>query len=229
MNNIIVDNYLGLMIDSEGNFNCIYHNTFNNTENAFDAGSENLWDKDYYDGFRPFGGNLWSDYNGNDEFSGPDQNIPGSDGIGDTVYDIDGRDSQDRYPLMKPWTGPLPATIYVDDNNTDPPWIGTPEHPYQYIQDAVEITMNGDRVFVFNGTYYENVVVHKSINLIGEDKNTVIIDGGGNGDVVQFRAMAFIYRRLINTLFLGILSYTTTIEVSMYIIPLRLPLQGTIL
>jgi len=32
-------------------------------------------------------------------------------------------------------------------------------------------------VFVYNGTYVENVVVDKSINLIGEDRNTTIIDG----------------------------------------------------
>lgn len=30
-----------------------------------------------------------------------------------------------------------------------------------------------------NGTYYEHVVVNKIINLIGENKSTTIIDGGG--------------------------------------------------
>ena len=29
-------------------------------------------------------------------------------------------------------------TIYVDDDNTDGPWDGTQEHPYQFIQDGVD-------------------------------------------------------------------------------------------
>jgi len=37
---------------------------------------------------------------------------------------------------------------------------------------------------VYNGTYVENVVVDKSINLIGEDRNTTIIDGKGIDDVI---------------------------------------------
>jgi nitrous oxidase accessory protein len=55
---------------------------------------------------------------------------------------------------------------------------------YTVIQDAIDNASNGDTVFVYNGTYYENVVIDKSINLIGEDRNSTIIDGGGSGDVV---------------------------------------------
>jgi hypothetical protein len=59
-----------------------------------DMGPENFWDDGY-----PSGGNYWSDYNGTDVMSGPNQDVPGSDGIGDTPYIIDA-DSQDNYPLM---------------------------------------------------------------------------------------------------------------------------------
>ena len=57
---------------------------------------------------------------------------------------------------------------------------GSGPNNYTSIQDAIDDAKDGDTVFVYNGTYYENVVINKSINLIGEDKNTTIIDGGGN-------------------------------------------------
>ena len=55
-------------------------------------------------------------------------------------------------------------TIYVDDDNTAGPWDGTIEHPYQFIQDGVDNAQNDDTVFVFNGTYFENVMINKKIN-----------------------------------------------------------------
>ncbi len=67
--------------------------------------------------------------------------------------------------------------IYIDDNNTAGPWDGTIEHPYQHINDGVFNSAEGDTIYVFSGTYYENVVINKTIKLIGEDKNLAIIDG----------------------------------------------------
>ena len=51
---------------------------------------------------------------------------------------------------------------------------------YTSIQDAVDNASSGDTVFVFGREepYNENVVVDKSIFLIGEDKNLVVIDAG---------------------------------------------------
>ncbi|TET90650.1 MAG: hypothetical protein E3J35_06120 [Methanomassiliicoccales archaeon] len=78
--------------------NVMYHNSFiSNLQQAFDDTDTNKWDDGY-----PSGGNYWSDYNGIDNCSGPNQDIcPNSDGIGDTPYIIDA-DSEDRYPLMLP-------------------------------------------------------------------------------------------------------------------------------
>jgi len=60
---------------------------------------------------------------------------------------------------------------------------------YSKIKDAVEDANDGDTIFVFNGTYYETyIVINKSIDIIGENKNTTIIDGGGYGTVVSFYA-----------------------------------------
>jgi len=70
-------------------------------------------------------------------------------------------------------------TLYVDDNNTEGPWDGTIEHPYQYINDATKNATEGDTVFVFSGTYNEQVYMETSVQLIGENKNSTIIDGGG--------------------------------------------------
>ena len=59
---------------------------------------------------------------------------------------------------------------------------------YTKIQDAVDDASSGDTIFVFNGTYYENVVINKRVNLTGEDRNTTIIDGGGVASVVYVSA-----------------------------------------
>ncbi|MDG6219176.1 MAG: NosD domain-containing protein, partial [Candidatus Thermoplasmatota archaeon] len=55
---------------------------------------------------------------------------------------------------------------------------------FSKIQDAINASMDGDTVFVYSGFYKENLVVNKSIILLGENKNSTIIDGGGNGDVI---------------------------------------------
>lgn len=66
-------------------------------------------------------------------------------------------------------------TIFVDDNNTGGPWDGTPDHPYLRIQQGIDNASSGDTVFVYKGMYYENVIITKSLNLIGEDKNGTVV------------------------------------------------------
>ncbi len=70
-----------------------------------------VWDNGY-----PSGGNYWSDYAGVDLFSGPSQNIPGSDGIGDAPYWIPPTDpaAKDNYPLMRPWRADLALPVDID-------------------------------------------------------------------------------------------------------------------
>jgi parallel beta-helix repeat protein len=115
-NNTVNDNYVAansrygiLLSDSSGNI--IYHNSFvGNAVQAFvsyvyPSEPTNTWDDGY-----PSGGNFWSDYNGTDLYSGPYQNVTGSDGIGDTPYVIVSLDTTtyltsnttdiDHFPLM---------------------------------------------------------------------------------------------------------------------------------
>jgi len=75
-------------------------------------------------------------------------------------------------------------TIYVDSSNTQGPWNGTQNYPYQHINDAVENSTTGDYIFVFKGVYNENIVVDKSLSIVGENKNKTIIDGMYNKFVI---------------------------------------------
>ena len=65
---------------------------------------------------------------------------------------------------------------------------GSGPNNYTKIQDAINDSSDGDTVIVYNGTYYENVVVDKSISLIGEDRDTTIIDGNESGNVIEISA-----------------------------------------
>jgi parallel beta-helix repeat protein len=93
--NTVSYNDYGIYLQSSSD-NQIYHNNIlNNTNQAYDDGS-NIWNDNY-----PSGGNHWSDYSGIDLNSTPSQDVPPADGIGDTPYVID-FNSQDNYPLMDP-------------------------------------------------------------------------------------------------------------------------------
>jgi len=56
---------------------------------------------------------------------------------------------------------------------------------YTSIQDAINNAKEGDIIYVYNGTYYENIVIDKPINLVGEDKENTIIDGQEKTDVIK--------------------------------------------
>jgi outer membrane protein assembly factor BamB len=95
-NDISGNQVLVNMTDSNGNV--IYHNNFMVTVQVsiLTTGS-NTWDDGY-----PLGGNYWSNSVIVDLYSGPYQNLTGSDGINDTAFTINAN-NKDRYPLTKPF------------------------------------------------------------------------------------------------------------------------------
>jgi parallel beta-helix repeat protein len=54
--------------------------------------------------------------------------------------------------------------------------IWVPED-YTSIQEAINAGAPGDTVYVNNGTYYENIIINKTITLVGKSPETTIIDG----------------------------------------------------
>jgi pectin methylesterase-like acyl-CoA thioesterase len=51
---------------------------------------------------------------------------------------------------------------------------------YTSIQNAIDNASDGDTILVYNGTYYETLIIDKSINLVGSGDGEKIIDYNGN-------------------------------------------------
>jgi len=107
-NTITGNLYYGIILISSYS-NTIYLNDFsdNGMGNAKDQAS-NSWSYNSQ-------GNYWDDYTGKDQYHGPNQDIPGSDGIGDTPYNITGGNNQDTYPLVN-----QPPVAIIDSISPNP-------------------------------------------------------------------------------------------------------------
>ncbi len=150
--------------------NSFFHNNFvNNTYGFINRISGNYWDNGY-----PSGGNYWSRYNGTDDYSGESHNETGKDGIGDTPYAVNDYES-DQYPLIRPYEP-------VRNLQTG---VG-----YFTIQSAIDDpqTLEGQSIFIDMGVYHENVVVNKTVALIGNGVDNTTIDADGSGTVVTVDA-----------------------------------------
>ncbi|RLF47035.1 MAG: hypothetical protein DRN29_03655, partial [Thermoplasmata archaeon] len=79
---------------------------------------------------------------------------------------------------------PYGKIIFVDDDFTNDPQ----NHKWNTIQAAIDDAEDGDIIFVFAGTYEENIFVDKQITLIGENAENVIIDGNSRKYAVNLLA-----------------------------------------
>jgi parallel beta-helix repeat protein len=66
-------------------------------------------------------------------------------------------------------------SLTILDAKADPRIITVPDE-YPTIQEAINQTDDGDTVYVKTGVYIENPIINKTINLIGENKDSTIID-----------------------------------------------------
>lgn len=64
---------------------------------------------------------------------------------------------------------------------------GSGPNNFTLIQDAIDNSTDGDTVYVFNGIYFENIIITSNIALIGECKETTIIDGLKKGTVIDIQ------------------------------------------
>jgi parallel beta-helix repeat protein len=173
-NNEIASNAIGISLYDSGN-NTFYHNSFTNNTNNVEfmtyIGPQvtNKWDNGY-----PDGGNYWSDYAGLDSYSGSWQNETGSDGVGDTPYLID-EDNRDDYPIMHPYGSVCNVNTGI---------------AYLTIQSAINApeTLEGHTIFVKSGVYDEPVTINKTISLIGEKRDSTIIETESEYDAVTIIA-----------------------------------------
>ncbi len=58
----------------------------------------------------------------------------------------------------------------------------------QSIQEAINSAKPGDTILVYEGTYYERIEVNKTVLLVGENRVTTIVDGGGAGTIIKVTA-----------------------------------------
>lgn len=67
------------------------------------------------------------------------------------------------------WTTPVaasPGTLEVG-----------PSSKYSTIQDAIDNASSGDLIFVHNDVYFENIIINKSVSIVGEDRDQVVVNG----------------------------------------------------
>ena len=89
------------------------------------------------------------------------------------------------------------AVRFVDARNAAGPWEGTTPNPYQTIQAAVDASAAGDLVVLMPGAYPEEVMLSRSLHLLGAGLDRSVVaapDGGaaisvGGGAEVSIRSL----------------------------------------
>jgi len=163
--NNLVANYYGFLVVIDDNNQCIentvFHNNFVDNTYPFwcqDSGGTKMDSPNFVwgDGY-PSGGNYWSNHAAMDSCCGIYQNLTGSDGICDGVYQIDSCNI-DRYPFTEPngWQeGPvsLETNVTITDKTIRSTLMGFrvtgPTGETGYINATVPLGFNTTEIKVF--------------------------------------------------------------------------------
>jgi len=192
---MLIENFnSGILLS--GSNNIIYRNTIRNCDTAVDmttsgidpnnkfyqnnfinndiqvrfptlTSCSNTWNDGYLSG-----GNFWSDHDSfTDNNSGTNQDIPSNtDGICDNAYDkLNKAGNIDDFPLTEPYNK---SVLNIDKGLK-----------YYTIQEALEDADEAQTIRILSGNYYENLVIDKSIQLVGEGIKNTIVDGIRNKSI----------------------------------------------
>lgn len=75
--------------------------------------------------------------------------------------------------------------IFVDDN-AGKTQDGSSSHPYKTITQALKKADKNTKIFVSNGTYKENLVVPKGVEIYGHDREKTVIEADNDSDSVVY-------------------------------------------
>jgi len=73
--------------------------------------------------------------------------------------------------------------IYVDRSYSGKE-EGTSKKPFRSIDDAIDEAEYGDTIYIAAGTYDENIILPENVDLIGDNREEVVIDGGDDDKAV---------------------------------------------
>ncbi len=71
----------------------------------------------------------------------------------------------------------LQNIVYIERNNKTIYVGGDGPGNFTKIQDAINNSASGDTIFLYSGTYFENIIIDKSIIIVGENRYTTIVNG----------------------------------------------------
>jgi parallel beta-helix repeat protein len=91
--------------------------------------------------------------------------------------------------LINPMTPIITGTNFFQNVSSKTLFVGgSGPGNYSKIQDAVDNASGGDTIFVFQGIYYETVVIPRQLTILGESKQTTIIDSQKKGYTIWITA-----------------------------------------
>ncbi len=212
--NTLRDNYQGVYLYMSEDINFYHNNFINNQQQVYsydDSSSDCHWDNGY-----PSGGNYWSDHTGDDIYRGPEQDMPGSDGIVDVPYESN--DIFDGYPLVSPAPTPHINIVRPEEGEeisqsdvlvewspmyrfTDTLWFEIRLEGHPWID--VDIDTQYEYTALSDGEYHVTVrardeygnMITKSVTFVVEYVKYIVVSPGNTtitaGESIEFTAVAY--------------------------------------